>query len=148
MLIELCDDIGARLAGSPEFDQAVEWGKKTMTSLGLENVHTQDVRVTYWNRGSEHLRMIAPREEPIPMLGLGMSIATPPQGITAPAIVLHSFDELEEKDVRDKIVIYNVPFTTYGETVAYRTQGPTRAAEKGAVAALVGPWVRYATVSP
>ena len=30
-----------------------------------------------------------------------------------------SFDDLETEDVKDKIVLWNVPFTTYGKTVAY-----------------------------
>jgi carboxypeptidase Q len=34
-------------------------------------------------------------------------------------------------------VLFNVPFTSYGETVAYRGSGPSRAAAHGAVAALV-----------
>jgi carboxypeptidase Q len=34
-------------------------------------------------------------------------------------------------------VLYNVPFTTYGETVRQRAAGPSRAAALGAVAALV-----------
>ena len=118
MLISLCDDIGPRLAGSPAFDLAVEWGKSTMQEIGLEEIHTQAVRVNYWQRGTESLSLIKPRRENIHMLGLGMSIATPKQGIQAPAVVVSSFDELEEIDVRGKIVIYNVPFTNYGETVS------------------------------
>ena len=36
-----------------------------------------------------------------------------------------------------KIVVFNVPFTTYGETVGYRITGASRAADAGAVAALL-----------
>jgi carboxypeptidase Q len=39
--------------------------------------------------------------------------------------------------VRGRIVLYDVPFTRYGETVRYRSQGANRAAARGAVAALV-----------
>jgi len=39
--------------------------------------------------------------------------------------------------VPGRIVLYNVPFTTYAQTVPYRTDGPSRAAALGAVAALV-----------
>ncbi|MEC7987722.1 MAG: M20/M25/M40 family metallo-hydrolase [Myxococcota bacterium] len=137
MLVELCDDIGNRIAGSPRFEQAVDWGVKTMRNIGLENVEKHPIRVKYWKRGEERLTMISPRQESLGVLGLGMGISTPPSGIEADAVVLSSFDELETVDVREKMVVFNVPFTNYGETVAYRTQGPTRAAEKGAVAALV-----------
>lgn len=36
-----------------------------------------------------------------------------------------------------KIVVFDVPFTTYGDTVVYRSRGAAEAAKVGAVAALV-----------
>ena len=53
--------------------------------------------------------------------------------------------ELDEKqnDVRGKIVLFNSPFTTYGETVQYRYKGASSAARYGAWASLirsVGPY--------
>jgi carboxypeptidase Q len=72
------------------------------------------------------------------MLGLGNSIGTPPDGIEAEVLVVRSFEELEAADrIKGRIVVYNVPFTTYSETVQFRTAGPSRAAAHGAVAALV-----------
>jgi carboxypeptidase Q len=137
MLIELCDDIGPRLAGSDAYNKAADWGREKMEQIGLEQTLLQPIRVRYWNRGAESLVMSLPRSEAIPMLGLGMSIGTPPQGITAPIVVISTFEELETTDVRGKIVVYNAPFEGYGKTVRYRTAGPTKAAQKGAVAALV-----------
>ena len=137
LLIELCDDIGPRLAGSDSYNQAAKWAEEKMPSLGLENVLQQPFTVRYWNRGEESLTMNTPRKEILNMLGLGMSIGTKATGVTAPIVVVSSFEELEDTDVRNKIVVYNTPFAGYGKTVSYRTQGPTKAAEKGAVAALV-----------
>ena len=73
------------------------------------------------------------------MLGLGNSIGTPAEGISAEAIVVRNFAELDRlgEQVRGKIVVYNAPFTNYGATVVYRLQGASRAARYGAVAALV-----------
>src|SRR5262249_60499763 len=73
------------------------------------------------------------------MLGLGNSIATPTEGITAEAIVVRNFEELDRlgEQVRGKIVVYNAPYVNYGATVLYRLQGASRAAKYGAVAALV-----------
>ncbi len=73
------------------------------------------------------------------MLGLGNSIGTPPEGLTAEAVVVRNFDELEAlgEKVRGKIVVYNAPFTTYGQTVGYRGSGASRASKYGAVAAIV-----------
>jgi carboxypeptidase Q len=73
------------------------------------------------------------------MLGLGNSVGTPSGGIEAEVLVVRSFAELEAAGarVRGRIVLFNVPFTTYSETVLYRSGGPSRAAALGAVAALV-----------
>jgi carboxypeptidase Q len=73
------------------------------------------------------------------MLGLGNSVGTPPAGIEADVLVVRSYEELDAARSRatGRIVLFNVPFTTYGETVQIRTNGPARAASLGAVAALV-----------
>jgi Zn-dependent M28 family amino/carboxypeptidase len=74
------------------------------------------------------------------MTGLGNSVGTPPEGIRAPVVVVGNFDELAAKGravVEGKIVVYNEPWEGYGRTVAYRTNGAVKAAELGAVAALV-----------
>jgi carboxypeptidase Q len=54
-------------------------------------------------------------------------------------LVVRSFAELEAQAAKAKgrIVLFNVPYTTYGETVQYRGGGASRAAAHGAVAALV-----------
>jgi carboxypeptidase Q len=60
--------------------------------------------------------------------------------LTADVVVVGDFaalDALPDSAVRGKIVLYDVPFTTYGETVKYRGDGASRAAARGAVAALV-----------
>ena len=73
------------------------------------------------------------------MLGLGNSVGTPPAGVEGDILVVRTFQELEDAGprVRGRIVLFNAPFTTYGETVQFRTAGPSRAAALGAVAALV-----------
>jgi len=74
------------------------------------------------------------------ILGLGGSVGTPPEGIAAEVVVVGGFDELDSlgaTGVAGKIVLYDVPFTNYGETVAFRAAGPSRAGALGAVAALV-----------
>jgi carboxypeptidase Q len=52
---------------------------------------------------------------------------------------VHTFEELDANAARarGKIVVFNVPYTSYGETVRFRSQGPSRAARHGAVAMLV-----------
>jgi len=106
---------------------------------GLENVRGEKVMVPHWVRGEESLEMLTPASQKLTMLGLGNSIGTPAEGITAEAVVVRNFGELDKlgEGARGKIVVYNAPFTNYGATVLYRLQGASRAARYGAVAALV-----------
>lgn len=145
-LEELCDDVGNRLAGSPGLEKAVEWAQKTLKADGQENVHAEAVKVPKWVRGAESLEMLAPRPLKLFMLGNGNSIGTPPEGITAEAIVVGSAEELEQvKDkVPGKIVVFNVPFPPenaehgagYGPSVRFRGEGAELAAKYGGVASL------------
>lgn len=135
----LSDTIGPRLSGSPQLEAAIRWAVDEMKKDGLDNVRAEKVMVPHWVRGEESLELLEPRAERLAMLGLGNSVGTPPEGVAADVVVVRNFDELEAlgASVRGKIVLFNVPFTTYGETVQYRGSGPSRAAKLGAVGALV-----------
>lgn len=138
-LAHLTDHIGHRLSGSKGLERAIEWAISEMKNDRLDNVRAEKVMVPHWVRGEESLEMLTPAVKPLSILGLGNSIGTPAEGITAEAIVVRNFDELEAlgERVRGKIVVYNAPFTNYGATVRYRSSGASRAARYGAVAALV-----------
>jgi Zn-dependent M28 family amino/carboxypeptidase len=136
----LCYRIGNRLSGSPSLDQAIAWGAEEMKKAGLANVRTTPVKVPHWVRGRESAEMVEPLQKPLFMLGLGGSVATPPEGITADVVAVSSFDELEKLGkhaVEGRIVLYDAPFVSYDKTVQYRSSGASRAARLGAVAALV-----------
>lgn len=95
--------------------------------------------------------MLEPRVKDIALLGLGRSVSTPPEGITAEVVVVSDFNELSrlsDKDIEGKIVLYDPVFTTYGATVVYRSQGAVKAAEKGAVASLVRSIAPFSINSP
>ena len=128
----------APLSGSHPED-AIQWAVREMKKDGLDNVHTEPVKVPHWVRGQESIEITAPRRAPMVMLGLGNSIGTPAEGVEAEVLVVRSFEELDAAGARVKgrIVLFNAPFTNYGETVQFRGAGPSRAAALGAVAALV-----------
>ena len=138
-LLELADGVGHRLAGSEGLERAVDWGVARMEQDGLVNVRAEPVEVPVWRRGHEAARGLTPLDEELDILTLGGSVGTPPGGLEAPVLVVHSFDELTERaaEATGRIVVYDVPFTRYGETVQYRSRGASAAAEVGAVAALV-----------
>ena len=133
------DTFGSRLSGSQALQDTLAWAAAEMKKDGLENVRLEPVKVPHWVRGQESAEIIAPVQHPLVMLGLGNSVGTPPAGVEGDILVVRTFQELEDAGprVRGRIVLFNAPFTTYGETVQFRTAGPSRAAALGAVAALV-----------
>jgi carboxypeptidase Q len=135
----LADTFGHRMPGSESLERAIDWMLAELEADGFENVRGQEVTFPHWVRNEESLELVAPRHERLPMLGLGGSIATPAGGLTADVLVVRSFDELEERsaEAAGRIVVFNAPFTTYGQTVQYRARGAVEAARHGAVAALV-----------
>jgi carboxypeptidase Q len=139
-LSELCDGIGHRLSGSKPLERAVTWARDAMRADGLDSVWLQPVRVPKWVRGRESATLVEPGPQPIAMLGLGRSVGTPRDGIVAPVVAVESFDALAalpDEAVKGRIVLWNVPFTTYGTTVRYRSRGANEASRRGAVASLV-----------
>jgi len=136
----LCDRIGNRLSGSVGLEKAIAWAAAQMNHDGLVNVATPRVKVPHWVRGNESAALMEPVSKQLTTLGLGGSVATPKKGITADVIPVSSFEDLERKGkpaIDAKIVLFNVPYESYGRTVLYRTAGASRAARLGAVAVLV-----------
>lgn len=138
-LAELTDTVGHRLSGSPQLEQAIAWAVDRMTRDGLEHVRTEKVMVPKWVRGAEHADIVEPHPHVIAMLGLGDSVGTPPGGLKAEVLIVNSLGQLEERasTARGRIVLFNVPFTTYDETMTVRVTGASRAARHGAVAMLI-----------
>jgi Zn-dependent M28 family amino/carboxypeptidase len=123
---------------------AIEWSADLMRKAGLQNVTVQPVMVPRWVRGSESGTMMTSGpgavNRPLHMLGLGMSVGTPKDGITAPVVFVSSFaalDAMTPEQVKGKIVVFNPGWHGYGVNTQYRTYGASRAAAKGAVATLV-----------
>ncbi len=135
----LCDKFGHRFSGSTNLEAAIDWTLAEMKRDGLENVHGEEVMVPHWVRGNESVELIEPRPQKLKMLGLGGSIGTPPEGISAELFVVSSFADLTNHaaEARGKIVLFNEPFTQYHKTVLIRSRGAIEAARVGAVASLI-----------
>ncbi len=158
-LQELCDDIGNRLAGSESLDKAIVWAQEAMKADGHENVQAEKVMVRKWVRGHESCELVEPRNFKFDMLGLGGSIGTPKEGLTAEVLVVKDKDELDslkDEDVKGKIVVFNFPMpqysesggSGYGSAVRYRGSGAAWAAERGAIAALIRSVTAYSLDTP
>lgn len=138
-LAELTDSFGPRFSGTKNLEDAIDWILEEMKQDGFENVRGEEVMIPRWVRGNEWARLESPWKKDLAMLGLGGSVATPAEGITAEVLVVGSFEELKKRadEAEGKIVLFNVPFTNYGETVRYRYAGASAAAKAGAVASLI-----------
>ena len=152
----LTENIGPRLSGSPQAQQAVEYVAEEMRRLGLE-VTLEKTMVPHWVRGEERAELTTfPGQAPhtsqkIILTALGNSSATPPEGITAEVIAVNNFDELAvlgREKVAGKIVLYNAKFDqrmaaegraldAYEGVYAYRGEGAKKAAALGAVASII-----------
>ena len=136
----LCNTFGPRLSGSKNLEYALDWIIGEMHQDGFDVIKGEPVKVPAWVRGAESAQLIKPFKKPLAMLGLGGSVGTPKHGIRAEVLVVNSFAELEtiRDKVKGKIVLFNVPFTSYGETVQYRYKGASAAAKYGAIASCLG----------
>ena len=135
----LCDTFGPRFTGSANLENAIDWCMKEMKEDGFKNVHGEKVKVPRWVRGKESATLISPRHRNLPMMGLGGSVGTPKEGITAEVLVVKNFEDLKTKatQAKGKIVLFNLPFTEYRETVIVRRLGAIEASKVGAVASLI-----------
>ena len=146
----LVDGFGHRHAGSRSLEAAIDWILAEMKRDGLQNVRGEPVKVTRWVRGEESVVLVRPRRDTLGMLGLGGSVGDAEGGDhRAGAGGL----ELRRAGAADgggpgKIVLFDAPFTNYPETRHYRTDGPSAAAQAGAVACLIRSVASYSIRSP
>uniref|UniRef100_A0A6I8Q376 Carboxypeptidase Q n=1 Tax=Xenopus tropicalis TaxID=8364 RepID=A0A6I8Q376_XENTR len=144
------DTIGNRISGSENLKNAIAYMYKALQEDKLDRVYLEPVKVPHWERGEESAMLLEPKKKSLAILGLGGSIGTPTEGISAEVIVVSSFEELHNrsKEAKGKIVVYNEPFVNYGETVRYRGSGAVEAAKVGAVASLIRSVTPLSVYSP
>ncbi|NQV53880.1 MAG: M20/M25/M40 family metallo-hydrolase [Flavobacteriales bacterium] len=147
---DMCLNIGPRLSGSPQADQAVEFSYDLMVKLGLD-ARKQSLMVPVWQRGEAEqafYKTSSGVSGEINVLALGGSVATEGDGLFAPIIEVASWEELEalgKEQIEGKIVFFNekmdaenlYTFHSYGHCVRHRWGGAVEAAKYGAAGALV-----------
>jgi carboxypeptidase Q len=145
----LSDKIGPRLSGSRNAEKAVRWTTGQFRGWGI-TVRNERVMVPHWVRGIERGRLVS-HDQPLILTALGGSVATPADGISADVVEVTSYEDLEKlgrAKIAGKIVYYHSAFDmalvesgrafeAYGKAVQFRGRGASRAAEYGAVAAVV-----------
>ena len=150
-LDHLSNQIGGRLSGSIQAEQAVKYTKAELEKLGLDKVWLQPVMVPKWTRGTKeyaYIETVPGESKTVNICALGGSIATPPNGLKAEVIEVQGLEDLAEygkEQIEGKIVFYNRPmkanliqtFEAYGGCVDQRYAGAAEAAKFGAVGVIV-----------
>ena len=147
----LSNNIGGRLSGSDNAEQAVQYTKSELEKLGLDSVWLQPVMVPKWVRGEQETAYIetSPGERiEVNICALGGSIATPVSGLKAEVVEVKNFEELADlgtEVIKGKIVFFNRPmqpdliqtFESYGGCVDQRYAGAMEAAKYQAAGVIV-----------
>ena len=147
----LSNQIGGRLSGSVQAQQAVEYTRRQLDSLGLDRVWLQPVMVPKWVRGTPEFAYIETKPgitTNVPICALGGSVATPDVGVKAPIIEVQGIEDLEKlgrEKIEGKIVFYNRPmdptkistFSAYSGCVDQRYSGAAEAGKYGALGVIV-----------
>lgn len=147
----LSNQIGGRLSGSVEAQQAIEYTKRQMDSLGLDRVWLQPVMVPKWTRGTPEFAYIETKPgltTNVPICALGGSVATPDGGLKGNIIEVQGIEDLEAigaEKIKGKIVFYNRPmdptnistFQSYSGCVDQRYSGAEAAGKYGAAGVIV-----------
>lgn len=150
-LDHLSNEIGGRLSGSLEAENAVKYTEAQLKELGVDKVWLQPVMVPKWTRGFKEYAYIETDsgEKTITNIcALGGSVPTPNLGIKAEVVEVHNFEELAKlgkKKIAGKIVFFNRPMDAslihtgyaYGGASDQRYSGAEQAAKYGAVGVIV-----------
>lgn len=147
----LSNQIGGRLSGSVQAQQAIDYTKLQLDSLGLDRVWLQSVMVPKWVRGTPEFAYVETTPgmtNTVPICALGGSVATPPGGIKANIVEVQDIEDLKvlgETKISGKIVFFNRPmnpalintFEAYSGCVDQRYSGAEEAAKYGAIGVIV-----------
>ncbi len=150
-LRDLCKNIGARLSGSKELEQAVIWGEETLEALEPDAVFKQAVLVPKWIRTKKENGYFYSNQGRVNMdiSALGGSVGTGTNNqISASVIEVQGIEDLanmDTADIKGKFVFFNKPFNeklintfhAYGGCVNQRWGGASEAAKYGAIGVLV-----------
>jgi len=97
ILERLSDDIGGRVTGSPQAQQAIDWAVGQMKAIGLQNVHTESWQLWQgWQRISADAEMVAPVRHPLMIDAMGWVGSTAPGGADAEVVPVNLYQMDEE----------------------------------------------------
>lgn len=118
LAFELTDEIGPRLVGTPQMENAHQWAVSKFNSWGIPAENQQYGTWRGWERGITHIDLISPRVKTLAGMQLAWSAPTPKKGVTAEVVVLPESisDSLSFSrwlpNVKGKFVLVSMPQKT------------------------------------
>lgn len=142
LVSDLTTRFGPRLAGSASEQASARWGAGKFREMGFDNVSIEEFPLALWTRGEARVEILSPFPQPLEVVSLGGSSATPAEGIEGEAAIFETYQQLldqPEGSLAGKIVVVLQDTVQaqdgrgYGATSPIRGNGPFEAAKRGAV---------------
>lgn len=140
-------DVGPRQAGTEAEARGRAWAMKWLEANGFANVAIEPYRMPVWVPGDVmRASVVEPFPQPLMVVPLGNSAATPSGGLTAEVVRFASYGDLEAApagSLAGKIAFIDHSMrrtqdgSGYGFAGPARWTGPALAASKGAVATVI-----------
>jgi carboxypeptidase Q len=91
-LEELSDNIGGRVTGTAQAQQAISWGVEQMKTIGLENVHIEKWQLFRgWKRVSASAQLTSPISRSLTVTSMGWVASTPAHGVEAVVVPVNAY---------------------------------------------------------
>ncbi|NWG54182.1 MAG: M28 family peptidase [Hydrogenophilaceae bacterium] len=142
----LTTEVGPRLAGSAAEARARDWAVAQLRARRFENIRIEPFAIPYWRATRQEAAVVAPSQQPLRIVALGGSAATPEGGLEAEVARFASLAALRDaapSSVAGRIVFVDEGMTAtmdgsgYGAAVPRRSACPRLAREKGAAACVI-----------
>lgn len=142
----LTTEVGQRLAGSEAEGRARAWGAEKLKALGFRNVAVEPFTMRGYVRGTDAARIVSPAPQALAVTALGYSGTTPPKGIEGELVYFATLDALKAApagSLAGKIAFIDHAMRPaqdgagYGPFGDVRRHGPSIAASKGAIGAII-----------
>jgi len=107
----LADDIGPRLTGSANYNEAAAWAESEFTRLGLANVHGEswEIPATWEPETLATARLLKPHEQRLHLESEGWSPSTPEGGVRGSIFYIKALDpdavKASAAQIKDSIVL-------------------------------------------
>lgn len=139
-------ELGSRMAGTADEAMARDWAVTKLKSLGFSNVNIETFSMPVWVRGKETASITQPYTQALAITTLGRSASTGSEGLEAELAYFPTLADLKAAapgSLAGKIAFISHTMqptqdgSGYGAYGPVRWHGPSLAAERGAVGAVI-----------